>query len=51
MRHAPFPIGPAARDRWLSNMRAAVEAVDPPADVARTLLGYFAVGAEAMRNR
>ncbi|HEY4632798.1 MAG TPA: globin [Candidatus Limnocylindrales bacterium] len=24
MRHAPFAIGPAARDRWLDTMRAAL---------------------------
>jgi hemoglobin len=24
MRHAPFPVGPAARDRWLTHMHAAV---------------------------
>ena len=34
MRHAPFAIGPAERDRWLVHMRAAVEACAPPPDVA-----------------
>lgn len=51
MRHAPFPIGPADRDRWLAHMRAAVELMDPPEDVAEALIGYFEMGAEAMRNR
>jgi hemoglobin len=51
MRHAPFPIGPPDRDRWLAHMRAAVTAMDPPEDVARALLEYFEMGAEAMRNR
>ena len=34
MRHAPFPIGIEERDRWLTHMRAAVSAMDPPPDVA-----------------
>jgi hemoglobin len=51
MRHAPFAIGPAARDRWLALMRAALAEVAPPADVADELERYFAMAAEAMRNR
>jgi hemoglobin len=51
MRHAPFAIGPAERDRWLVHMRAAIEAVAPPADVAADLERYIAMAAEAMRNR
>ena len=51
MRHAPFAIGPAERDRWLVHMRAAVEASAPPPDVARQLDAYFEMAADAMRNR
>lgn len=51
MRHAPFAIGGAERDRWLAHMRAAVEAMDPPDDVARALEDYFTMAAESMRNR
>ena len=51
MRHAPFAIGPAARDRWLAVMRAALAEAAPPADVAAELERYFAMAAEAMRNR
>lgn len=51
MRHAPFGIGPAERDRWLVHMRAAVDASAPPPDVARRLDAYFEMAAEAMRNR
>jgi hemoglobin len=51
MRHAPFAIGPDERDRWLTHMRAAVETVEPPAEVRAALLEYFAMAAEAMRNR
>jgi len=51
MRHAPFAIGPAERDRWLVHMRAAIDGLAPPADVAAELERYFAMAAEAMRNR
>jgi hemoglobin len=51
MRHAPFAIGPAERDRWLVHMRAAVEACAPAPDVARRLDAYFEMAADAMRNR
>ena len=34
MRHAPFAIGPAERDAWLGQMRAAIAAAAPPPDVA-----------------
>ncbi len=51
MRHAPFAIGSAERDRWLVHMRAAVEAMSPPEDVAAELERYFEMAAEAMRNR
>ena len=51
MRHAPFAIGPAERDRWLELMRAAIEDVAPPVAIADELEGYFAMAAEAMRNR
>ena len=51
MRHAPFPIGPAERDRWLVHMRAAATALAPPPDVAAELDRYFEMAAEAMRNR
>jgi hemoglobin len=51
MRHAPFAIGPAQRDRWLAHMRTAMAELAPPDDVAAELEGYFAMAAEAMRNR
>ena len=51
MRHFPFAIGPAARDRWLIHMRAAITELDPPPDVADALERYFKQAAEAMRNR
>ncbi|MFL5669082.1 MAG: globin [Chloroflexota bacterium] len=51
MRHVPFAIGPAERDRWLVHMRAAIAQSGPPEDVAAELERYFVMAAEAMRNR
>ena len=51
MRHFPFAIGPAERDRWLVHMRAAIAELAPPADVADAFERYFDNAAEAMRNR
>lgn len=51
MRHALFAIDPAARDRWLAAMRAAVASMDPPPPAVDKLLRYFEMAAEAMRNR
>lgn len=51
MRHAPFAVGPVARDRWLLHMRAAIAELAPPDDVAADLERYIAMAAEAMRNR
>ena len=51
MRHFPFAIGPAERDRWLTHMRAAIAAAAPPDEVAAELERYFTMAAEAMRNR
>jgi hemoglobin len=51
MRHGPFAIGPAERDRWLVQMRAAIAELAPPDDVAAELDRYFTTAAEAMRNR
>jgi hemoglobin len=50
MRHQPFRIDPAGRDRWLAAMRAAVAEAGAAPDVAEQLLRYFEMGAEAMRN-
>jgi len=51
MRHAPFTIGPAERDRWLVHMRAAILELAPAPDIAGELEEYMAMAAEAMRNR
>jgi hemoglobin len=51
MRHFPFAIGSAERDRWLVHMRAAIAELAPPADVADAFERYFDSAAEALRNR
>jgi hemoglobin len=51
MRHVPFAIGPAERDRWLELMRDAIRSMNPPRPVADSLREYFDMAAEAMRNR
>ena len=51
MRHAPFAIGAGERDRWLVHMRAAIAEMAPPAEIAEQLERYFAMVADAMRNR
>jgi hemoglobin len=51
MRHVPFGIGPAERDRWLLHMRAAIAATAPSDDIATELERYFTMAADAMRNR
>ena len=51
MRHFPFTIGGAERDRWLVHMQAAVDDLAPPDDVRAELERYFSMAAEAMRNR
>ncbi|MEM8738515.1 MAG: globin [Planctomycetota bacterium] len=51
MRHAPFPIDVAARDRWMQHMTDALaEAELPPAAAAR-LAQFFAQVATFMINR
>lgn len=50
MRHAPYPIDSEARDRWLTHMRAALDARHLPADLDEELWGYLTMAAQAMVN-
>jgi hemoglobin len=50
MRHAPFAINSAARDAWLTHMRAAVDSLELPPAYEQTLWGYLSGAAEQMRN-
>jgi hemoglobin len=51
MRHAPFAIGTAERDRWLHHMRASIDASDADEGIRARLHAYVTMTAEAMRNR
>ena len=51
MRHAPFPIDAAARERWLELMNAALEEAALPMDVTAMLRDFFGAVASMMVNR
>jgi len=51
MRHAPFPVDRAARDRWVELMTNALDESELPDEVKRILLAYFESSATAMVNR
>jgi len=51
MRHAPFAIDQAARDRWIRLMGAAMEETRLPAEVAELLREFFGSVATFMINR
>jgi hemoglobin len=50
IRHQPFKINPAARDRWLLHMRAAVDSLELPPLQDAMLWGYLDRAAFAMVN-
>jgi hemoglobin len=49
-RHSPFPIDAAARDRWLLQMRAAIDRSDAGPEERAELHAYMAMAADAMLN-
>ena len=51
MRHAPFAIGPEARDHWLQHMQAALDELAPEPELRAAFDEYFSFAAESMRNR
>jgi hemoglobin len=51
MRHAPFPVDEAARDRWMKLMNTALEKAGFAADVKEVLRQYFESTATFMINR
>jgi hemoglobin len=51
MRHMPFAIGTAERDRWLALMEAAMDEVQTPPQARAALTPFFSQVAEFMRNR
>jgi len=50
MRHAPFKIGRAERDAWVSHMLAAIDEVGIPEPARGALREYFENGASFMIN-
>lgn len=50
MRHIPFKINPAARERWLFHMRAALDSLQLPPLKEAELWGYLDRAATAMLN-
>ena len=51
MRHAPFSIGQAERDRWVRLMEHAMEEAALPDEVARALSSFFQSTATFLMNR
>ena len=51
MRHAPFPVDLAARNRWMQLMTNALNEAQLPDDVSKMLLEFFDGVATFMMNR
>lgn len=51
MRHAPFPVDTAARNRWMELMTAAMLETGLPNEVNATLWEFFNNVATSMMNR
>lgn len=50
MRHGPFRVDTSARDAWLRQMLAAVDASDVQPAIHAALTEYFVRSADFMRN-
>lgn len=51
MRHSPFPIGPTARDRWLSLMARSMKETQMPESLRLFVIQDFTQIAHGMQNR
>jgi hemoglobin len=51
MRHAPFTVNQAARNRWIQLMGNALQEVKLPAEAEQILRAYFESTATFMLNR
>ncbi|MEM6279140.1 MAG: globin, partial [Verrucomicrobiota bacterium] len=51
MRHMPFRIGEAERDRWLEMMNEAMDEIDLSGEPREALGAFFAQVADFMRNQ
>jgi hemoglobin len=50
MRHVPFAIDSAQRDRWLGHMRAALDSIALPPAYDKVIWDYFTNAADSLRN-
>ena len=50
LRHAPFPVTPDARDRWLAHMRDAVDELALPQEYEQLLWDYLVMAANSLIN-
>ncbi|NDL58990.1 globin [Phytoactinopolyspora mesophila] len=50
MRHAPFKVNPAARDRWLKHMKVAVDEIELPPVYHEMLWDYLERAAHSLVN-
>jgi len=51
MRHGPFAIGPAERDRWVELMSGAMEEAEVPPEHQLNMKVFFDQVAEFLRNQ
>jgi hemoglobin len=51
MRHVRFQIGPAARDRWVQLMSAALDETKLPSEVEQVLRAFFESTATFLMNQ
>ena len=51
IRHVPFAVNQAARDRWVQLMERALEETALPVEATETLRGFFASTATFLINR
>lgn len=51
MRHMPFKIGLAERNRWMQMMQLAMDEVAFPESIKPKLLAFFGMVADAMVNK
>lgn len=51
LRHAPFKIDAAARNRWLELMEGSLEEAQLPQNAADTLRNFFAQTAHFLQNQ
>jgi hemoglobin len=50
MRHVPYVVDSAQRDRWLRHMRAALDAVALPPEYDQRFWAYLTSAADSLRN-